>query len=137
MLGSGQVPSGQPAAIVIATSSPSEADAPRKDTRARRGSVSPAYSNASRVVWGRSGATCDECNRIGIVESYAGPLEKQDVVSYLLFEQRLSVDQVVVEYGVSRDFAALMSQRFEISDHKRAVIAAQEYLKLSPRELMM
>jgi NAD+ synthase len=62
-------------------------------------------------------------------------LDEQDVFAFLLFEEGLSVDDVVARYGADRDFAALMQQRFSVSFHKRALNAPQERVRLSTKVL--
>ncbi|MDO8556754.1 MAG: NAD(+) synthase [Nanoarchaeota archaeon] len=46
-------------------------------------------------------------------------IEEQDAAAYLLFEKRLSVEQIVKHYGTSKSYLNLMIDRYQQCEHKR------------------
>jgi NAD+ synthase len=62
-------------------------------------------------------------------------LEEQDVFVYLLFERGLSPEQVADRYGASLAFARVMQHRWDVSLHKRKLIAGQGRLRVAREPL--
>jgi NAD+ synthase len=62
-------------------------------------------------------------------------LEEQDVFAYLLFERSLSPEQVAHRYGASLAFARVMQRRWDVSLHKRKLIAGQDRLRVARQHL--
>ena len=58
-------------------------------------------------------------------------MEEQDVIAYLLFEKWVSVRDLILHYGVDKEFAHTMLRRWEISGHKRILTAALPKVTLS------
>jgi len=61
-----------------------------------------------------------------------GTIEEQDVVSYLLFEKRLSLDEIVKRYGADAAFVQILQKRWEMGEHKRRLNEGQEEAKPRP-----
>ncbi len=64
-------------------------------------------------------------------------LEEQDIVSYLLFEKKYTVQQIVDRYAISEKFAQTMQHRWDVSHHKRLLNKDQEHVYVSKQKLLM
>jgi NAD+ synthase len=64
-------------------------------------------------------------------------LEEQDVFAYLLFERRLTPEEVSDRYGASLEFARVMQHRWDVSSHKRALNAGQPRVRVAREPLPM
>ncbi|WP_299459940.1 NAD(+) synthase [uncultured Microscilla sp.] len=60
-------------------------------------------------------------------------IEEQDIFAYLLFEKRLTPEEIKTKYGASLDFARLMQKRYEVSAHKRVLNEGQQCVTLEAR----
>ncbi|HEY1013069.1 MAG TPA: NAD(+) synthase [Herpetosiphonaceae bacterium] len=74
-------------------------------------------------------------------QTHAGELgasiEEQDIFAYLLFERRLSPDEIAARYGASAEFARVMERRWHVSAHKRALNGLQPYARVAASPLML
>ncbi len=52
-------------------------------------------------------------------EELGATWEEQDAAAFLLFEKKLSVEEIVEEYGASREYLETILRRYESSEHKR------------------
>lgn len=67
-------------------------------------------------------------------EELGATMQEQDVISYLLFEKyrstRNKVDIVSKKYKINKAFVETMQKRWEVSQHKRAIVDAMLQVKL-------
>ena len=55
-------------------------------------------------------------------------IELQDSAAFLLFEKKMSADEITGRYGIQKGFLETMKERFEKSWHKRRL--QQEHVEL-------